>query len=42
MTSKHEKTHEPLLRIASREAMPFWKAWLVRLIAVALSLVVCA
>ena len=35
------KTHrEPLLRIAKREDIPRWKAWLIRLIAVVLALAV--
>ncbi len=33
---------EPLLRIAKRDSIPIWKAWLIRVIAVLLSLVVCA
>lgn len=42
MTKKHDKVREPLLRIASRESLPFWKAWVIRLVAIGLSLVVCA
>ena len=33
---------EPLAHIAKRDEIPFWKAWIIRLIAVLLSLVVCA
>jgi simple sugar transport system permease protein len=40
MTNKNHK--EPLLRIAKRDALPFYKAWAIRLVAVLLSLVVCA
>lgn len=37
------KNHkEPLLRIAKRDKMPFYKAWGIRLAAILLSLVVCA
>lgn len=32
---------EPLVRISKRESIPQWKAWLIRAIAFALSLVVC-
>ena len=35
-------SHEPAIRIAKREAIPLWKAWLIRVVAVLLSLVVCA
>ena len=33
---------EPLAHIAKRDEIPMWKAWTIRLIAVLLSLVVCA
>lgn len=33
---------EPLIRIAKRDGMPFWAAWLIRLTAVVLALAVCA
>lgn len=42
MTQKHDKVREPFLRIASRESLPIWKAWVIRLAAIGLSLVVCA
>lgn len=42
MTKKNDKVREPFLRIASRESLPFWKAWIIRLVAIGLSLVVCA
>ena len=35
-------SHEPRVRIVRRDGIVFWKAWLIRLAAVALSLVVCA
>ncbi len=35
-------SHEPLVHIAKREGMPWWKGWLVRLTAVVLALVVSA
>ena len=38
----HKDVHEPLLRISKRDALPFWKAWLIRLAAVILALIVCA
>lgn len=36
------KQKEPLVRIVKRDGLPFWKALLIRLIAIALSLAVCA
>ena len=33
---------EPLAHIAKRDEIPLWKAWVIRLAAVLLSLVVCA
>ncbi len=36
------KTREPLFHIVKRGAIPWWKAWIVRLIAVAAALVVSA
>lgn len=33
---------EPFLRIAKRDSLPFWKAWLIRIGAVILALAVCA
>ena len=35
-------SREPLLRIAKRDALPFWKNWAIRLAAVVLALLVCA
>ena len=36
------KTREPLFHIVKRGAIPWWKAWIVRLIAVAAALAVSA
>ncbi len=35
-------SHEPLIHIAKRDGMVWWRAWLVRLAAILLALVVCA
>ena len=35
-------SREPLLRIAKRDALPFWKNWAIRLAAVVLALLACA
>ena len=35
------KVREPLMHIVKRDAMPFWKSALIRLIAILLALVVC-
>lgn len=43
MSKKNEaKVHEPLFHVAKRTGMPWWKAWLIRGIAIVASLVVCA
>ena len=34
--------HEPLIRISKRDSIMRWQAWVIRLIAIAASLVVCA
>ncbi len=36
------KNHEPLIRIAKRDAMVWWKAYLIRIVAVILALIVSA
>ena len=36
------KTHEPLVHITKRDAMVWWKAWLIRAAAILLALVTCA
>lgn len=40
--AEHKQIKEPFVRIAKRDAMPFWQAVIVRLIALFLSLVVSA
>lgn len=40
METKHQR--EPWVRIAKRDALPFWKAWGIRLLAILLALAVCA
>lgn len=41
-----EKTHdhirEPIVRMSKRDNVPWWKAWLIRIIAIVAALVVCA
>ena len=39
MTKHHNNRHEPLFHIAKRDGVVWWKAWLIRIIAVALALV---
>jgi ABC-type uncharacterized transport system permease subunit len=39
MSKEHMK--EPLIRISKRDGLPLWKSWLIRLIGVFISLVVC-
>lgn len=39
-TEKHVK--EPLFHIAKRSAIPAWKSWLIRVIAIVAALIVCA
>lgn len=36
------KMHEPLFHIAKRDALPWYQAWLIRIGAIALALIVCA
>ncbi len=40
--SKNKKTREPLFHIAKRDALPWHKSWLIRIIAILIALVVCA
>lgn len=43
MSKKNEsKVHEPLFHIAKRTSMVWWKAWLIRGVAILASLIVCA
>ena len=38
MANKPSKHHEPLLHIVKRDALPGWKAWLIRLAAILMGL----
>lgn len=38
----HNKTREPLFLISKRDTLPWYRAWAIRLIAIAASLAVCA
>jgi len=38
----NQKAKEPFIRIAKRDGMPMWRGWIVRLISLLLSLIVCA
>ena len=40
-SSKINKAHEPLFHLSKRDGIAFWKAWLIRIAAVALGLAVC-
>ena len=42
MTKSKSTVHEPLFHIAKRSGIVWWKAWIVRILAVAAALVVCA
>ena len=42
MSKVNAKVREPLFHIVKRDALPWWKSWMIRLISVALALVVCA
>lgn len=42
MTNQHRGVREPLFVISKRDSCSFAKAWLIRLIAIALALIVCA
>ncbi|MDE6154844.1 MAG: ABC transporter permease, partial [Eubacterium sp.] len=37
-----QKAHEPLFHIAKRDALPWHQAWLIRIGAIVLALIVCA
>ena len=42
-TTNHSKQHrEPLVRISKRGDLIWWKAWLIRLAAIVLAMLVCA
>ena len=38
----NEKVKEPLIRISKRAGLPVWKAWLIRVAAIIIALIVCA
>ena len=38
---KNNKVHEPLFHLTKRATIAWWKAWMIRILAVALGLVVC-
>lgn len=40
--SKNKKTREPLFHIAKRDALPWHRSWLIRIIAILIALIVCA
>lgn len=42
MTTHGTKVREPLFHIVKRDALAWWKSWLIRIAAVALALIVCA
>ena len=42
MNNMEKHTHEPMFHITKRDDMIWWKAWLIRLAAIAASLIVCA
>ncbi len=41
MSSKKQKSHEPLVFVTKRDSIPTVKAWLIRIAAVAAALIVC-
>ena len=42
MTGEGRAAREPLFQISRRDAIAWWKAWLIRILALALSLCACA
>lgn len=42
MANNEKHMHEPLVQVSKRDAMPWYKSWGVRLIAIVLALVICA
>ncbi len=42
MQNKTKTHHEPLLRVAKRDAMVWWKSWLIRAAAILIALILCA
>ncbi len=41
MSDRKTTVRDPLFHLAKRSTIPFWKAWMIRLLAVALGLAVC-
>ncbi len=41
-TAGEKLKREPLVHISKRAALPFWKSWLIRILSIVASLVVCA
>lgn len=41
MSKTHKKVREPLFHIAKRDALVWWKAWSIRLVAIFAALIVC-
>lgn len=41
MTEKSQKVHEPHFHVVRRSGIPWWKAWLIRIIAVLIALAFC-
>ena len=41
MSDRKTTVHDPLFHLAKRSTIPFWKAWMIRILAVALGLAVC-
>ena len=42
MTKTEKSVREPLFHIAKRNALPFWKSWIIRILSVVAALLVCA
>ncbi len=42
MTKPEKSVREPLFHIAKRNALPFWKSWIIRILSVVAALLVCA
>ena len=42
MNKVEKRTHEPMFHITKRDDVALWKAWLIRLVAIVLALIVCA
>ena len=42
MSQPQKAKHEPLVHISKRAALPMWKSWLIRVLSVVASLILCA